>query len=92
MPKDQLTEGPDGTWYVIAIGDAGSPPKTIYKIRFDGSAPVLLHVFDGSPWRGYPSGPLLLAPDGLLYGTSSTGGNAKGLEGIGSGMVFRLAP
>lgn len=92
MPKDQLTEGPDGTWYGITIGDAESPPKTIYRIRFDGSAPVPLHVFDGSQWRGYPSGPLLLATDGLLYGTSSDGGNTKGPDGIGTGMVFRLAP
>lgn len=92
MPKDQLTEGPDGTWYGITIGDAGSPPKTIYKIRFDGSAPVPLHVFDGSRRGGYPSGPLLLRSDGWLYGTSSNGGNTKGPEGIGTGMVFRLAP
>jgi uncharacterized repeat protein (TIGR03803 family) len=92
MPKDQLTEGPDGTWYGIATGDLGNPPKTIYKIRFDGSAPVPLHNFDDSQWRGAPSGPLLLAQDGLLYSTSSGGGNTKGLEGIGSGMVFRLAP
>lgn len=92
MPKDQLTEGPDGTWYGVATGDAGSPPKTIYKIRFDGSAPVPLHVFDDSQWGGDPSGPLLLTQDGLLYGTSASGGNAKGPDGFGLGMVFRLAP
>lgn len=91
-PKEALTEGPDGTWYGVTIGDAGSPPKTVYKIRFDGSAPVPLHVFDSSRWRGYPSGPLLLAPDGLLYGTSASGGNTKGPDGLGSGMVYRLAP
>lgn len=92
MPKDQLTESPDGTWYGIAIGDAGNPPRSVYRIRFDGSAPVLLHVFDDSHWRGHPSGPLLLATDGLLYGTSADGGNTKGPEGEGTGMVFRLAP
>jgi uncharacterized repeat protein (TIGR03803 family) len=92
MPKDQLIEGPDGTWYGIAIGDAGDPPKTVYKIRFDGSAPVPLHVFDGARRAGYPSGRLLLATDGLLYGASSNGGNFKGPDGQGSGMVYRLAP
>jgi len=92
MPKDRLAESADGTWYGTTLGSAEGSLSTLYKIRFDGSGPVTLHVFNDSQWRGGPSGPLLVADDGWLYGTSATGGNTKGPEGIGSGMVFRLAP
>lgn len=92
MPKDRLTEGTDGTWYGATLGSAEGSLSTIYKIRFDGSGPLTLHVFNDSRWRGGPSGPLLLAADGWFYGTSATGGNSKGPEAIGTGMVFRLAP
>jgi uncharacterized repeat protein (TIGR03803 family) len=88
-PFQRLTEGPDGTWYGGTGGALPDALATIYKIRFDGSGPTILHVFNDSVWRGGSSGPLLLADDGWLYGTSGSGGNSKG---PGSGMVFRLAP
>lgn len=92
MPKDRLTEGPDGTWYGTTFGDGPRAPSTIYKIRFDGSGPVTLHVFQESKWQGAPSGTLQMASDGWLYGTSGTGGNTKGPDGGGPGMVYRLSP
>ncbi|WP_374676507.1 choice-of-anchor tandem repeat GloVer-containing protein [Ideonella sp.] len=91
-PVKRLTEGPDGTWYGSTGGALPNALATIYKIRFDGTDPTVLHVFNDSVWRGGSSGPLLLADDGWLYGTSGSGGNSKGRDKGGSGMVFRLAP
>jgi uncharacterized repeat protein (TIGR03803 family) len=87
-PNYALTQTPDGTWY----GVTAMPPGIAFRTRFDGQGVTGLHRFDAAENGTGPSGPLLLASDGYLYGTTSYGGNEKGFLGTGPGTVFRLAP
>ncbi|HZT13494.1 MAG TPA: choice-of-anchor tandem repeat GloVer-containing protein, partial [Candidatus Baltobacteraceae bacterium] len=52
-----------------------------------GYAQTVLHSITGRQ-TGLPLGPLLLAPNGTLYGTMVLGGG--GCSGIGCGQVFKL--
>jgi uncharacterized repeat protein (TIGR03803 family) len=52
-----------------------------------------LHKFSGGPDGGTPSGPLVVGPDGSLYGTTSAGGIAPTSNcPNGCGVVFKLSP
>jgi uncharacterized repeat protein (TIGR03803 family) len=87
-PNYALTQTPDGTWYgVTAFGEG-----VAFSTRFDGQGVTVIHRFDSAEAGISPSGPLLYASDGYLYGTTSEGGNEKGIEGSGPGTVFRLTP
>ena len=96
-PEAELIEGFDG--YVYGVASAGGPNGTgaVFKVARDGTDFQLLHTFaadtdtttvgliktvDGAA----PKGRLLQDADGMLYGTSSVGGEN------GRGTVFRLAP
>ena len=69
---------------------------TAFKLTRKGSGYVesILHSFDcggyGNPTACLPIAPLLLMPDGSLYGSLSLGGG--GCSGIGCGAIFKLTP
>jgi uncharacterized repeat protein (TIGR03803 family) len=79
---------PDGTgWlYGTASGGGTSGSGTVFKVRSDGSAFVVLHSFE--PYLrqegASPQAPLVIDPSGNLYGTT-TGGGPQTL-----GTAFRL--
>jgi uncharacterized repeat protein (TIGR03803 family) len=95
-PEAELTEGSDG--YLYGVTRAGGPNGTgaVFKVSRDGADFQVLHTFaadtdtttsglvitvDGAA----PEGQLVQGVDGLLYGTTSLGGDN------GRGVVFRLA-
>lgn len=78
----------------------------LYRIAKDGSGFAILHTFSGAA-GSQPRGPLVLAPDGAIYGTTLSGGanqdNAQqyyegqssrvpGYEPTYDGTLFRIVP
>jgi len=52
-----------------------------------------LHEFGGGPDDGYnPYAPVIMDPNGVLYGTTFYGGNSNTCSGVGCGEVFQLVP
>jgi uncharacterized repeat protein (TIGR03803 family) len=92
-PMGPVTYATDGHLYGTAsVGGPGySKSKTMYGVVFtmlpDGSAFRVLHGFAGPPNDGnFPTGRLLQASDGRLYGTTEHGGSTD------SGTVFSITP
>lgn len=81
-----VTVGPDGHLYGVTFRGGAFGWGVVYRIGTDGRF-KLLHSFShaGSD-GGSPNAALLLASDGLLYGTTSIGGAWD------RGTVFRMKP
>jgi uncharacterized repeat protein (TIGR03803 family) len=95
-PLAAVTMDGTGTLYGTAsgggytAGDCGSDGcGTVFKLTQHGSGWLFapLYSFTGSTLDdgAFPSAPVIVGPDGALYGTTSSGGN-------GHGTVFRLTP
>jgi uncharacterized repeat protein (TIGR03803 family) len=83
-PSAAPTFGPDGTLYGTSRYDSTYPHYgTVWRWSPEKGLQVL-HQFTGSDGRE-PLGPLTLAADGNLYGTTNAGGS-------GCGVVFRIEP
>ena len=81
-----LVEGRDGALYGSTL--TGGPLKDgmIFKLRKDGSHYQILHSFAQIRFSlGKPYGPLLVAPDGTLFGVTRYGG--RPLDG---GTVYTI--
>src|SRR5262249_37209339 len=97
--KSQLIQASDGNFYGAAAGggDDGAGCVhgcygTVFRLTPDGQFP-LLHTFAGeagsTPFANgrTPAGGLVEAPDGFLYGVTSTGGAPNPNRGI----VYRIS-
>jgi uncharacterized repeat protein (TIGR03803 family) len=85
-----------GTTYWGGAGDVGLICDgigcgTVFQITAGGTV-TIVHAFAGSDTAGapHPNGRLVQATDGLLYGTTTSGGGS-GCEGIGCGTIYRVA-
>lgn len=84
-PFSGLVEGTDGMLYGTTItGNNSSEDDTIFKINPDGSDFTVLLDFDEETTGGNCWGGLLLGSDGVLYGTTFTGGTGN------AGTVFKI--
>lgn len=84
-PFGGLLEGSDGALYgTTSAGALGH--GTVFRLsdEFGMTELMSLHTFTGGTDGATPYGGLLLADDGVMYGTTSAGG-------AGYGTVFRLA-
>ena len=89
VPLAGLTIDDDGWLYGVASAGGLDGNGTLFRIRVDGTGFLVLHHFDGDE-GSQPSGELLLATDGRLYGTTASGGqNASGTATL-FGTVFRV--
>jgi uncharacterized repeat protein (TIGR03803 family) len=85
-----LMQASDGTFYgtntVIGMYNAG----TLFKMT--GTPPsvtvTVLHDFGQGDDGASPSGPVVVGPNGNLYGETSSGGSS----GLGDGTVHEIAP
>ena len=95
-PAGTLAEGPDGAIYgTTNEGGAGTGPQcfvdhdgcgTVFKYTRRSGVEVL-HSFSGDGGDGaFPSGSLLMANDGNLYGTTYGGGAQQ------RGTLYRITP
>lgn len=74
------------------FGSAGS--GIVFKLAHKNSAWVLspLYTFQGGSDGAYPGASVVIGPSGVLYGTTSLGGNPGCPAGMGCGTVYQLQP
>ena len=86
-PEVGLVLDATGYLYGMTSGGAGfmKPPGTVYRIRTDGTEFEVLHVMASN--RLFPAGPLMLTPEGVLFGSATERDNYSYPL---SGQVFRL--
>ncbi|MBL9158605.1 MAG: hypothetical protein JNJ70_14090 [Verrucomicrobiales bacterium] len=81
-------EGNDGKLYGVTSTGGFFSNGGIFRIDPDGSNHQLLRAFSGTagitPGRGGSSGGIIEAPDGLIYGTTNSGGVAD------KGVVYQF--
>jgi uncharacterized repeat protein (TIGR03803 family) len=87
QPRSALVEGPDGAFYGTTFYSSQSPTGVggygaVYRVTTNGTLTQLVNFSSFDP--NYPQAPLIVGPDGALYGTTYTGGYANG-------TVFRLS-
>jgi uncharacterized repeat protein (TIGR03803 family) len=80
----ELAEGPDGRLYGMTSMGGSANRGVAFAIQKSGSGFTLLRSFTGANGRG-PSGRLVAATDGFLYGTTAMGG------AVDKGTIFRLS-
>jgi uncharacterized repeat protein (TIGR03803 family) len=73
-------------------GGNGLGLGTVFKLTPSGAgySETILHRFTGKADGFVPGAPILLSPDGILYGVVALGGG--GCNGIGCGAIFKLTP
>lgn len=85
-PSSSLVQGPDGNlWGTTSFNNNNTTYGTIYKVTLNGSL-TTVHTFTG-PDGQFPAAELVLADDGNLYGTLSTGTSGGGAS---SGAVYSI--
>jgi uncharacterized repeat protein (TIGR03803 family) len=85
-PVAGLIQGSDGAFYGTTFEGGGGSDGTVFRVTADGTESVLKR-FGTAPGDGeFPSGVLVEAQDGALYGTTAQGGPTNGSRG----SVFRL--
>jgi MYXO-CTERM domain-containing protein len=87
-PVGNLVKGPDGALYGTALPISGVAGGLVWRSTIDGSDVRTLYQLTADDAISPGSG-LMLASDGLLYGTTRFG---KGNDITGTGTVFRIAP
>lgn len=76
-----LIEDSDGVLYGSSVSGGENDGGIIYRINQDGSGYQILHLFPAYGTDGqHPSEHILEANDGVLYGTTNTGG----INGLGT--------
>lgn len=83
-PFNRVIEASDGFLYGVSSSPGGITPEGIlYRLNKDGSGFSVLHQFGFSTEGASPQG-VIEASDGVLYGTTSSGGLS------GNGTIFRI--
>jgi MYXO-CTERM domain-containing protein len=84
-----LTKGADGAFYGTGNPVTSVAGGIIWRATADGSEVRTLYQLNPETDAVTPGGGLLLASDGLFYGTTKFG---KGTDSTGSGTIFKIAP
>jgi uncharacterized repeat protein (TIGR03803 family) len=85
-----LARDEQGNLYGTTLGGGISNLGTVYEVTKSGKERIL-HSFTGAPDGADPAGTLFLDSDGLLYGTTYSGGDVSCVgETYGCGTVFQI--
>jgi uncharacterized repeat protein (TIGR03803 family) len=87
-PVGNLVQGADGALYGVVSPATSVSGGAIYRTTVDGSDVSTLYQFKADDAIS-PAGGLVLASDGLLYGTTKFG---KAGQVDGAGTIFKIAP
>jgi uncharacterized repeat protein (TIGR03803 family) len=90
VPLAGLTDGQDGRLYGVASQGGSAGSGTLFALDPLSRVFTVLHEFDGSKGAA-PTGELLLAQDGKLYGTTASGGSNAAGEPTLFGTIFSIA-
>jgi len=99
-PRAALIQGADGFLYGTASAGGTNRPGSLYsgagtlfRIALDGSGYGVFHQFAGTNDGAAPNAALLLATNGVVYGTTAQGGTnqPQGFSN-GAGTLFRVNP
>jgi uncharacterized repeat protein (TIGR03803 family) len=90
LPLAGLTDGEDGRLYGVASAGGSNGVGTVFAYDPVGGVFTVLHNFDGLK-GAQPSGELLLAQDGKLHGSTSSGGTADNGSATLLGTIFSIA-
>ncbi|MBD0259718.1 MAG: T9SS type A sorting domain-containing protein, partial [Cytophagales bacterium] len=85
FPENRLMQGKDGTLYGLTTFGGASNNGVIFKVNPNGSGYQVLRSLGGSDGRN-PRGGLVQDANGVLYGTTSGGGNNN------AGTLFKINP
>lgn len=91
-PQAGLSLAADGSLYGTSYGAGSSDPDgSVFELipKGNGYSEQVLHRL-GSKQGALLQAPVLLEPDGDIYGTTAIGG--EGCSGTGCGTVFELIP
>jgi uncharacterized repeat protein (TIGR03803 family) len=84
----------NGVLYGTTAGGVGASFGTVFKLTPPTSGSVwteaVLYRFSGGSVGGHPRGAVSVGPGGVLYGTTTAGGNETGYSG--NGTLFQLTP
>ncbi|GAB3649635.1 hypothetical protein GCM10028791_15500 [Echinicola sediminis] len=83
-PKGSLIQGADGLMYGMTELGGKAGKGVIFAYRFSNNSFEKLHDFDGTLSGANPTGSLVLAADGRLYGMTKRGGS------FDLGVVFSI--
>ena len=84
-PSGGVIEGSDGKLYGATVsGGANGDFGVVYTAQRDGSGYIVLHHFAGEPSDGAGAVASLAEAEGVLYGTTASGGSANG------GTAFKM--
>jgi uncharacterized repeat protein (TIGR03803 family) len=89
VPFAGLIDGQDGRLYGVASAGGSKGVGTVFAYDPVGGVFTVLHDFDGNK-GAQPAGELLLAQDGKLYGTTSTGGTSDNGSATLYGTIFSI--
>ena len=94
QPQAAVTLGPDGV--LFGTTGVGGPDNagTVFELRPGSGAytETILHSFKAGDGGNTPVAPVILAPGGKLFGTTSLGGPTGCSGRWGCGTAFELAP
>jgi uncharacterized repeat protein (TIGR03803 family) len=86
FPKGQVALGPTGAIFGVAAYEGSAGGGTVFEYQPSTQKMHVLHAFTSGKDGGNPLGGLTSGGDGLLYGTTSAGGDYN------YGTVFRIDP
>ncbi|MGA2174949.1 MAG: choice-of-anchor tandem repeat GloVer-containing protein [Verrucomicrobiota bacterium] len=85
-PQAQMILGSDGALYGVTASGGSNAQGVVFRINTNGTGYQVLHSFAGGTNDGSgPAAELLQASDGLLYGTTGSGGTN------GSGVIYGMS-
>jgi uncharacterized repeat protein (TIGR03803 family) len=94
-PYATLTLYPTGILYGTAYADGQFNNGTVFSLAQQGSEWVFttLWLFPGVYYGSGPDAPLVVGPDGALYGSTLNGGNVgEQCNYLGCGVLFKFQP
>ena len=89
-PLAGLLDGGDGYLYGVASVGAEHGTGNVFRMKLDGTGFETLHHF-GSRFGSQPAATPALGQDGLLYGTTSTGGVDEENDPSSFGTIWSMA-